>query len=62
MKKIIVVPFIAILWVICMTCQTPVFAGTAEEDLADTYENTQAFDGGPGSALNVSPAAMEEQK
>lgn len=31
------------------------FAETVYEDANDVYENTEAFDGGPGSTINTSP-------
>lgn len=37
------------------------YAGTASEDLADVYQNTEAFDGGPGSTINTSPAEADAQ-
>ncbi len=47
---------------ICASVLAPLaaFAGTATEDLGDVYENTSAFDGGPGSTINTSPAAYDD--
>lgn len=56
MKKIVVLTLCLSL----LACAAPVFAGTASEDLGDVYENTEAFDGGPGSTLNVSPSGSEQ--
>ncbi len=36
------------------------YAGTASQDASDVYQNTQAFDGGPGSTINTSPAAADQ--
>jgi hypothetical protein len=35
-------------------------SGSAMEDLEEVYQDTSAFDGGPGSTLNTSPAAYDE--
>ena len=34
----------------------------ALDDLQDVYQNTAAFDGGPGSTINTSPAAYDAQQ
>ncbi|MBF0494048.1 MAG: hypothetical protein HQL28_02815 [Candidatus Omnitrophica bacterium] len=33
---------------------------SASQNLSDTYNNTQSFDGGPGSTINTSPAANDQ--
>lgn len=37
------------------------FAG-AYDDLDDVYQDTSAFDGGPGSTINTSPAAYDSDR
>ena len=55
MKKILVFA------ILCASLLAPLaaYAGTASEDLGDVYQDTQAFDGGPGSTINTSPAAYD---
>jgi hypothetical protein len=36
------------------------WADDAMEDLETVYQDTSAFDGGPGSTINTSPAAYDE--
>ncbi len=52
----------ALTFVIALLFATaPAALADAASDLEAVYENTEAFDGGPGSTINTSPATADEE-